>query len=72
MLRHAPTAQSEAFEALRRIFLRAHSTGCPVVFKDPGVVTDEVVQLHLEQRVVQRQFSRFSAWGFVQHALSRE
>ena len=32
----------------------------PVVFEDPGVVTDEVVQLHLEQRVVQRLLSRFS------------
>jgi SNF2 family DNA or RNA helicase len=43
----------------------------PVVFEDPGVVTDEVVQLHLEQRVVQRLLSRFSAQGFVQHDLSR-
>lgn len=43
----------------------------PVVFEDPGVVTDEVVQLHLEQRVVQRLLSRFSAQGFVHHDLSR-
>jgi superfamily II DNA or RNA helicase len=43
----------------------------PVVFDDPGVVTDEVVQLHLEQRVVQRLLSRFSAQGFVHHDLSR-
>jgi ERCC4-related helicase len=43
----------------------------PVVFDDPGKVTDEVVQLHLEQRVVQRLLSRFSAQGFVQHDLSR-
>jgi hypothetical protein len=35
------------------------------------IVTDEVVQLHLEQRVVQRLLSRFSAQGFVQHDLSR-
>jgi hypothetical protein len=43
----------------------------PVVFEDPGKVTDEVVQLHLEQRVVQRLLSRFTAQGFVHHDLSR-
>ncbi len=43
----------------------------PVVFHDPGVVTDEVVQLHLEQRVVQRLLGRFIAQGFVHHDLSR-
>lgn len=43
----------------------------PVVFHDPGEVTDEVVQLHLEQRVVQRLFGRFIAQGFVHHDLSR-
>lgn len=42
-----------------------------VVFEDPGVVTDEVVQLHLEQKVVQRLLSRFTAQGFVYHDLSR-
>jgi vacuolar-type H+-ATPase subunit H len=34
-------------------------------------VTDEVVQLHLEQRAVQRLLSRFTAQGFVHHDLSR-
>jgi len=43
----------------------------PVVFQDPGVVTEEVVQLHLEQRVVQRLLGRFTAQGFVHHDLSR-
>ena len=43
----------------------------PVVFKDPGVVTEDVVQMHLEQRVVQRLLSRFMAQGFVHHDLSR-
>jgi superfamily II DNA or RNA helicase len=43
----------------------------PVVFEDPGVVTEEVVQLHLEQRVVQRLLGRFTAQGFVHHDLSR-
>ena len=43
----------------------------PVVFHDPGVVTEDVVQLHLEQRVVQRLLGRFTAQGFVHHDLSR-
>jgi superfamily II DNA or RNA helicase len=43
----------------------------PVVFEDPGRVTDEVVQLHLEHPVVQRLLARFTAQGFVLHDLSR-
>lgn len=43
----------------------------PVVFEDTGMVGDDVVHLHLEQRVVQRLLSRFSAQGFVHHDLSR-
>jgi superfamily II DNA/RNA helicase len=43
----------------------------PIVFEDPGIVTEEVVQMHLEQRVVQRLLSRFMAQGFVHHDLSR-
>src|SRR5262249_20633549 len=43
----------------------------PVVFDDPGIVTDEVVHLHLEHRVVQRLLGRFVAQGFVHHDLSR-
>lgn len=43
----------------------------PVVFQDPGVVTEAVVQLHLEQRVVQRLLGRFTAQGFVYHDLAR-
>ena len=43
----------------------------PVVFEDPGVLDDEVVQLHLEQRVVQRLLGRFMAQGFVLHDISR-
>jgi superfamily II DNA or RNA helicase len=42
-----------------------------VVFEDPGRVTDEVVQLHLEQRVVKRLLGRFLSQGFVHHDLSR-
>ena len=43
----------------------------PVVFEDPGIVGDDVVHLHLEQRVVQRLLGRFTAQGFVHHDLSR-
>jgi hypothetical protein len=43
----------------------------PVVFEDPGRVTDEVVQLHLEHPVVQRLLARFTAQGPVLHDLSR-
>ncbi len=43
----------------------------PVVFQDPGVVTEDVVQLHLEHRVVQRLLARFKAQGFVYRDLSR-
>jgi len=43
----------------------------PVVFEDPGTMDDEVVHLHLEQRVVQRLLGRFTAQGFVHHDLSR-
>lgn len=35
------------------------------------MVGDDVVHLHLEQRVVQRLLGRFSAQGFVHHDLSR-
>jgi len=43
----------------------------PVVFEDPGVVGNDLVHLHLEQRVVQRLLGRFTAQGFVHHDLSR-
>jgi SNF2 family DNA or RNA helicase len=43
----------------------------PVVFEDPGVVSDDVVQLHLEHRVVRRLLGRFTAQGFVHYDLSR-
>ena len=43
----------------------------PVVFKDAAVLTDEVVHLHLDQRVAQRLLARFRAQGFVYHDLSR-
>ena len=43
----------------------------PVVFDDPGVLGDDAVHLHLEQRVAQRLLARFRARGFVYHDLSR-
>jgi SNF2 family DNA or RNA helicase len=61
-----PRARDQKFWEWRRTSLVR-----PVVFEDPGVVTEEVVQLHLEQRVVQRLLGRFTAQGFVHHDLSR-
>lgn len=43
----------------------------PVVFEDPGFVTDELVHLHLEHPLAQRLLSRFLAQGFVHNDLSR-
>ena len=43
----------------------------PVVFEDAGVLSDDTVHLHLEQRVAQRLLARFRAQGFVYHDLSR-
>ena len=36
----------------------------PVVFRDPGVIDEDAVHLHLEHRVVQRLLGRFLAAGF--------
>ncbi len=43
----------------------------PVVFEDAGVLTEDTVHLHLEQRVAQRLLARFRAQGFILHDLSR-
>jgi superfamily II DNA or RNA helicase len=43
----------------------------PVVFEDQGVMTQDVVHLHLEQRVAQRLLARFRSQGFIHHDLSR-
>ena len=43
----------------------------PVVFEDAGALTEDVVHLHLEQRVAQRLLALFRAQGFLQHDLSR-
>lgn len=41
------------------------------MFDDPGTVSDDLVHLHLERRVVRRLLGRFTAQGFVHHDLSR-
>jgi superfamily II DNA or RNA helicase len=43
----------------------------PVVFEDAGVLTENTVHLHLEQRVAQRLLARFRSQGFIHHDLSR-
>jgi hypothetical protein len=43
----------------------------PVVFDAPEGIDDDIVQLHLEHRVVQRLLGRFLSQGFVHHDLSR-
>ncbi len=43
----------------------------PVVFEDAGVLTDDTVHLHLEQRVAQRLLARFRSQGFIHQDLSR-
>jgi hypothetical protein len=43
----------------------------PVVFEDTGILTEDTVHLHLEQRVAQRLLARFRSQGFIHHDLSR-
>jgi superfamily II DNA or RNA helicase len=43
----------------------------PVVFEDAGILTEDTVHLHLEQRVAQRLLARFRSQGFIYHDLSR-
>jgi hypothetical protein len=50
---------------------RRESSIRPVVFASPDMMTDDVVHLHLEHRVVQRLLGRFIAQGFVHNDLSR-
>lgn len=50
---------------------RRQSTIRPIVFEDPGTMTDDLVHLHLEHPVVKRLLGRFIAQGFVHEDLSR-
>jgi SNF2 family DNA or RNA helicase len=43
----------------------------PIVFEAPEGIDDDVVQLHLSHRVVQRLLGRFITQGFIHHDLSR-
>lgn len=43
----------------------------PIVFEDAGVLTEDTVHVHLEQRVAQRLLARFRSQGFIYHDLSR-
>ena len=43
----------------------------PIVFEDAGVLSEDTVHLHLEQRVAQRLLARFRAQGFIYNDLSR-
>lgn len=50
---------------------RKESPVRPVVFEAPSGIDEDVVQLHLSHRVVQRLLSRFLSQGFIHHDLSR-
>ena len=43
----------------------------PIIFEDSGVLSEDTVHLHLEQRVAQRLLARFRAQGFIYNDLSR-
>ena len=60
-----------ARELLLRKKVQDIVVACPPFFHDTGTMDDDVVHLHLEHRVVQRLFGRFTAQGFVHHDLSR-
>jgi superfamily II DNA or RNA helicase len=62
----APRGRDQDFATWRR-----EAPIRPVVFEDAGVVTEDTVHLHLEQRIAQRLLGRFRAQGFVYHDLSR-
>jgi len=64
-LRVPPEDGKRNFEWRRQSSLR------PVVFSAPEGIDDNVVQLHLEHRVVQRLLGRFMTQGFIHHDLSR-
>lgn len=64
-LRVLPEDGKRNFEWRRQSPLR------PVVFSAPEGIDDDIVQLHLEHRVVQRLLGRFMTQGFIHHDLSR-
>src|SRR5207253_6441099 len=62
----APRKQNQALAEWRR-----EAPIRPVVFEDAGMLTEDTVHLHLEQRVAQRLLARFRSQGFIHHDLSR-
>jgi hypothetical protein len=50
---------------------RRQSSIRPVVFEPPEGIDDDIVQLHLQHRIVQRLLSRFLSQGFIHNDLSR-
>ncbi|MBF0214546.1 MAG: helicase [Magnetococcales bacterium] len=64
-LRAPPNDGRRSFDWRRESSIR------PVVFTAPDEMDDDVVQMHLEHRVVQRLLGRFLSQGFVHHDLSR-
>ncbi len=65
------TLRAAPDDGIRSYQWRKQSPIRPVVFTAPTGIDDDVVQLHLEHRVVQRLLGRFLAQGFVHHDLSR-
>lgn len=55
----------------RNFYWRKDSPLRPVVFNAPDGINDDIVQLHLSHRVVQRLLGRFLTQGFIHHDLSR-
>jgi len=58
-------------DGIRGNIWRRESPIRPVVFEPPKELTNSVVQLHLQHRVVQRLLGRFTSQGFVYQDLSR-
>jgi len=65
------TLRAPATDGQRGFQWRKESPIRPVVFTAPEGIDDDVVQLHLQHRLVQRLLGRFLSQGFVHHDLSR-
>lgn len=65
------TLRAPATDGQRGFQWRKESPIRPVVFNAPEGIDDDIVQLHLQHRVVQRLLGRFLSQGFVHHDLSR-
>ena len=65
------TLRAPSIDGQRGFQWRKESPIRPVVFNAPEGIDDDIVQLHLQHRVVQRLLGRFLSQGFVHHDLSR-